>query len=172
MQLFVSLFASWTSWVNSGLSYSVICILYYILCKCTTLHPACILNFYILDFIFEIYVFKNYLYFIFLHSTKEVLKKHPLHSGKSFIIVYFLWVLRENEMVVVTEPGDYRQVRPSTCLATFLCQSRDGERSGLEPPRWMHSTPITGTASQLRVGKNISVWYNRQQSLLHCLLVS
>ena len=110
--------------------------------------------------------------FIFLHSTKEVLKKHPLHSGKSFIIVYFPWVLRENEMVVVTEPGDYRQVRPSTCLATFLCQSRDGERSGLEPPRWMHSTPITGTASQLRVGKNISVWYNRQQSLLHCLLVS
>ena len=168
MQLFVSLFASWTSWVNSGLSYSVICILYYILCKCTTLHPACILNFYILDFIFEIYVFKNYLYFIFLHSTKEVLKKHPLHSGKSFIIVYFLWVLRENEMVVVTEPGDYRQVRPSTCLATFLCQSRDGERSGLvnalNTHHW-HCQPA-------RVNKNISVWYNRQQSLLHCLLVS
>ena len=84
MQLFVSLFASWTSWVNSGLSYSVICILYYILCKCTTLHPACILNFYILDFIFEIYVFKNYLYFIFLHSTKEVLKKTSFTQWKLF----------------------------------------------------------------------------------------
>ena len=71
-------------------------------------------------------------------------------------------------MVVVTEPGDYRQVRPSTCLATFLCKSRDGERSGLvnalNTHHW-HCQPA-------RVNKNISVLYNRQQSLLHCLLVS
>ena len=122
--------------------------------------------------------------FIFLHSTKEIMKKHPLHRGHILIIVYFPWVLRENEMVVVTEPGDYRQVRPSTCLATFLCQSRDGERSGLvnalNPHHWHWHQPgwtkiyqsdttdsrVSFIVCSLVMNLSIRTWENGQQRFL------